>query len=507
MRGPAAWAPALLSVGYLLLATAWVFGNPPASAPDEPEHYIRAVSVGRLELLGQPTDATPMRPQDARQAAFLHEITRSVAIPATLASPDAWFCTVIDHDASAACLDRRSPAPPPTRQATYVGSYEPYPYLLMGLATHLGGDPVAALLWARVANMVVAIVLLIAALWLLWDGLDLTSLMGFVLAATPMVVFTSAVVSPSGAEVSSSLCVTAAILRAWRRPGDRAATVALGVAGAVLAVGRPLGPVWLFCDGVLLALLVGRPGLRVLYRSSPALIRALGCLVALAGTLNIGWQLVVLPPAGRTLADMASFIGPSIAALPEAFGEAIGVFGWQDTLMPRPLYGIWGLALVAVIAAALLTGRRREVRRLELTLIAAGVVTVLLSAAAIMPTGFAIQGRYVLPALVTVPLLAGEIAHRNWRRRGAAWIAPLASVLIVVAGFVQLAGWYSNARRYAVGANGSWLFIGHSQWQPPGSWVPWLSLAMLGAAAIAFTPLVTRLTSRHVRSTTPLPAG
>src|SRR5258708_11118343 len=100
------WTPRLLSAGFLLLALAWVVGNPPGSAPDEPEHYIRALSVGNGQLLGDTTGATPMGPQDERQAAFMHQITRQVRVPPTLAAPATWFCTVIDHSSSARCLNR-----------------------------------------------------------------------------------------------------------------------------------------------------------------------------------------------------------------------------------------------------------------------------------------------------------------------------------------------------------------------------------------------------------------
>jgi hypothetical protein len=47
-------APAILvAAGLALLVLAWVFGNPPGSAPDERAHYVRALGAGGLELAGK----------------------------------------------------------------------------------------------------------------------------------------------------------------------------------------------------------------------------------------------------------------------------------------------------------------------------------------------------------------------------------------------------------------------------------------------------------------------
>src|SRR3954471_20758844 len=46
--------PSLVFASYALLVAAWIVGNPPAAAPDEWSHYLRAVSLGHGQLLGTP---------------------------------------------------------------------------------------------------------------------------------------------------------------------------------------------------------------------------------------------------------------------------------------------------------------------------------------------------------------------------------------------------------------------------------------------------------------------
>lgn len=199
-------APLLLVGGWMLLALSWLFTTPPGAAPDEAEHYIRAVSVGRFEFLGSLTTVTPRQPQNDLQAAFVKGFNRAVTMPAGLAAPSAWFCTAANHHASGECTRQPDSAPPSLTQPTYVGSYAPYPYVLPGLATHLGTDARAALLWARIADTVLSMAFLAAGLWLLWDGESAVSVAGAAIAVTPMVIFTSTVLSSSTAELASGFC-------------------------------------------------------------------------------------------------------------------------------------------------------------------------------------------------------------------------------------------------------------------------------------------------------------
>ncbi|GAC1331612.1 MAG: hypothetical protein NVSMB17_09800 [Candidatus Dormibacteria bacterium] len=484
----------LVCVGFSLLIVAWVFSTPPGAGPDEPAHYIRAVSVGRLVWLGSPTSQTVMASENDRQLRLLLSLSRVVPVPPELAAPDAWYCTVVNHDASAACLTRTPEAPAPSTQPTYVGSYAPFAYVPAGLATRLGRDPVSALTWGRIFGGLVALGFILTAVCLVFVPGSPASIVGILLAVTPMVTFTSAVLSTSSPEVAASLCLAASAVRLWRNPRSAAAAMAAGISAFVVGISRPLGPAWVFLAVLLILSLVGRHGLRVALSGRGRGATALFGLVGVGLTVNMAWQLVVLPPSPRPLGDLVGFIGPSIASLPAAFGEAVGYFGWQDVLMPRWAYAAWGAAFVVLLTGALTVGRRRELRTLEGLLASAFLAALAVAVVAVMPTGYLVRGRYILPALMPVSLVAAEILHRRGLVSSRFAAPPLVLGIGLVAAALQLVGWYTMARRYAVGNAGPWLFLGRAAWQPVLGWGTWLSLAVLGTLclALAFAPGIGR---------------
>jgi hypothetical protein len=66
----------------------------------------------------------------------------------------------------------------------------------------------------RAGKALVSLLLLGAAIFLLWSSeSQLASLVGLVVATTPMAVFLSASLNPSGFEIMSALAFTSALLR------------------------------------------------------------------------------------------------------------------------------------------------------------------------------------------------------------------------------------------------------------------------------------------------------
>ncbi|PZS22305.1 MAG: hypothetical protein DLM61_26210 [Pseudonocardiales bacterium] len=180
----------------------------------------------------------------------------------------------------------------------------------------------------------------------------------------------------------------------------------------------------------------------------------------------------------------------SLSAAGRQFGhvlkESVGVFGYLDLNLPAGAYGIWATMTLGLLANAFIVAGPRE-RRALLGIVATAVAVPVLYYAAIARHGIGLQGRHMLPMLVIVPLLAGEVILRHRRRLGplarrTMWSIPAGAAA------VQLLAWYANARRAAVGSNGPWAFLGHAQWQPPAGWDTWLALtivavALLGAVA------------------------
>ena len=95
-------------------------------------------------------------------------------------------------------------------------------------------------------------------------------------------------------------------------------------------------------------------------------------------------------------------------------------------------------------------------------------------------TGFPLQGREILPALMFIPLTAGEVISRHMSSRTEARSARLAlgGLLALVAAFQAYAWWYDA--RFVAGAPGTIRFYAHAIWRPPMGWLPWVGLAGLG---------------------------
>jgi hypothetical protein len=191
-------------------------------------------------------------------------------------------------------------------------------------------------------------------------------------------------------------------------------------------------------------------------------------------------------------------LGPALRAgwtqLPQVLDEQIGAFDYLEVTMPRLAYVAWFCMVVALMTLAFFLGGRRERTSLLVTFVASILLPVLLEAAVMRHTGFGLQGRYVLPFTVAVPLLAGEIVYRHRSLLGQFNARGIFVPFAAIAAVVQIEALYTNARRFAVGLAGPTWFFGHTVWHPPGGWLPWLFCGLLGAASlVAALPVEERI--------------
>ena len=73
-------APALVLLAWALLLAAWVIGNPPFAAPDETDHYIRAVGISEGHLIGIADPGARVGATE-RQIRWTAQAARIVALP------------------------------------------------------------------------------------------------------------------------------------------------------------------------------------------------------------------------------------------------------------------------------------------------------------------------------------------------------------------------------------------------------------------------------------------
>jgi hypothetical protein len=503
------WAvPCLFGVFLLLIGAAWVVTNPPGAGPDERAHFIKAVGAGGGELRGHaPTVGARERrlfeklgrtaegrarlkafvegaQADTPKARWYRRTSREFTIPAGL-NFSAFGCGRLGTAGWGTCLERGRSARGEERVRSYVGTYQPYVYVAPGLAARLTSDPLRAMRLARAVNALLCLGLLLVACVVLWDGgRGGLSLAGLAVAATPAVVFFATVVNPSGPELAAGVCFAASLLRLTRPArGTPTAWVAAAASGAVLAMSRSLGPLFVVLIGAAVALLAGGPRVAAVLRATPVRARAAAAVVAAALLAGLLWELEFQPHVSSSPAAIADNLDGALDTLPRLPREAAGAFGALDTFMPLSAYVAWGLMLLALVASALAVGSRRERVVLAGLLVAIPVFT-LAAAAVYRQTGFELQARYALPFATLLPLASGEVLLRHGRRLGGR--GPLlAAGLVCCAAFVQALAWYSNGRQMAGGDSGGAGFLSGADWEPPLGWPLWLAAVVLAALAYA----------------------
>ncbi len=501
--------PIVFGLAYALLFAGWTGGDPPFAAPDEWSHYLRTLGVADGHLIGAPFtyELGPTASEhDRRTYAWINDAARLVRVPPGLFIPG-FDCNAGRPERSAACLYTLTPRPTEIIEPTPVGNYQPLPYLLPALVITLARDPYSADRLGRAASALACWLCLVIALRLLWDG-RAASLVGLMLALSPMVIFIGAALTPSGLEIMSGFLFAAALLRLWRQENAGAAYwLVAGVAGAMLALSRSTGPLYVALDLLIFAALVGPQGLWGRLRVRPPGPLAGGAIIAVGVVLSRLWERAYGSHLRIDPAGIPAQLGPALERVPVIMLENVGVFGSLDTVLPFRSAAIWVATLGATVALALLVGTWRE--RFVLAATALGNLAVIFAFSVILVVGttFDVQGRHILPLAVMVPLLAGEILARradrfparlaglDLRRAGDWAFAALACGI----GLFHLFAWYWNARRQGVGLGGKYRFFDRAEWYPPGGWQLWAVLIVLGAALLAL-PALLRLSQSAVGS-------
>lgn len=496
-RGQAAWRWSSAFVAcYLLLGVGWVFSNPPAAAPDEPHHLIKAIGMARLDIGDEYDEPLPEQPLPVRRNL---SITRIVEIPAKL-DPVHYPCYAFQSTVTAACMPDVAPEDGGTiERETPVGAYPPFAHVPMGLGARAMDTPIRAFLAARLVALITAAPILFVGAWFLVRELGRPALLGAFVALTPMSVFAASSVTTSGLEIMGGFTIGAIVVVCLRRPGVllRPGTqYAIAGVGSILVISRQMGIVAL---AVLLSVLVvgawRQAGQLVREHRPPFLVST--ALLAVSTAAVVLWERRFDHPANtgspfepRALDDFLD-LGTTLVH------QAVGVFGWLDAPLPGWALWAWLTVAIALLAAALIIGDNRERLILGAMLVATVGVTFAAYASVFYPIGSNSQGRHLLPLAAFCPTFAAVVLLDRPQTRGSARVLRWSFVIVgLVVAAVQFVSLYVNARRYAVGTNGPVLFFGDSTWDPAGGWGPWFAVGLLGAVLLAAVAVASR-PSRH----------
>lgn len=425
----------------------------------------------------------------SKGVAWQARTTRWYSLPAGFAF-DAFGCGGLPDKKWSTCLDDGRTSSKQTETGTYVGTYQPFPYALPGVAMRAEDEPQAALRVGRIVNAAISLGLLLVALLLLWDRARGTlTLAGLVITITPAVLFYATLLNPTGPEITAAVCFAAALIRLARAPGAPAwVWGACAGSGAMLALSRSLGPFFVLLLALAVAALAGRERTLAAIRAAPRPALLAGATVALAVAGGLFWELRYQPHVPSGPGAIVDGLGPALEELPGLPKEVVGVFGTLNAFMPLTVYIAWWAMFAGLLGAAALLGTRRE--RLGLATLAVAVVAVTLIVTAIYrQTGFPMQARYVLPFAVLLPLWAGEVLNRHRERLSARATGLVLAGSASAAALFQLVAWYDNARQFALTGAG-WRFISHADWVPPLGWWTWVAVATAAAAAYALAGAV-----------------
>lgn len=484
LRGPYGVAALFVAPFFILMLT-WAGSNPPGAAPDERDHLVKALGVAHLDI-GRPY-TTPVPESASMLTKRNASISRVVPIPARL-STEGYKCTAHRPTETAACLPKKAPTGTGTiNVATPMGSYPPFVYLPMGLAAEVMNTPARAFYAARFASVVMSSLLLFLGAAHLVRWLGRRALLGSFVALTPMALFSSAVVSNSGVEICGAFGLAAVAVAAIRRSESLSVPATYGtltVVGGALILSRQLGVVTF---AAVLALVAVRVGWRTVWelvrRHRPAFVGS-AAFLAVAVVAILVWE--------RRYDHPSNTAGPFSAGAVMGFArvgflfvrEGIGLFGWLDTPEPRWVILSWILLAVVLIGMAIVLGSRADRWSLVAWLIGLVLVAYVVYATVFYPIGYNLQGRHMLPFFMLGPILAGVVLSEVLERFEPDALARMFNLVAVVIPVIQLTSLYVNARRYAVGTNGPYLFFGSAQWSPKGGWGIWLVLGLLGALSL-----------------------
>lgn len=433
----------------------WALANPLFAAPDETTHLVRAQGFGQGVFTAPfPTDGLPL---------------------------DAAECFSTRPDTTADCMDLTWDAPGTTVSLPALSNYPPLLHLVAAPATWVGSGE---------ANVYVVRIWLavVCASLLAWAGTLLTRpgsgrwpLTGLMVAITPMVVFTSAAVNPSGLTAAlAAVGVAAVVVPAVRGEPLLRHWPALTVAVVGLLAVRRDSLLWIAVVAVALipALVKGRwnpQTLRSGLRNPGVVITAVAGVVAVAAG-----GVVAAMRFDRWRSGEGSTVSESVRLIRRFVLDLIGNFGWLDTQLPPETFAV-ALVVVGFVVLLAVTAARRSWVGSQTALVTALFVSMV---ALETQRSLYLQGRYLFVVWMALMVTAGVAVTTGGLPRRFAMRTP-----VVLGGLwmvVHAVGFTHNLRRYAVGQNGPWTFItGEAAWQPPitnAAAVGLFVVALVGAA-------------------------
>ncbi|MGA2835459.1 MAG: DUF2142 domain-containing protein [Acidimicrobiales bacterium] len=490
--GAAVVPPRRRRVRYLLTLLAvcvvvacWTFATPLMAAPDEPSQIGQAAAIVRGQF------DVPPRNTPIGKLSYVH-------VPEWIAR--SFFlldCFAFKPSHSAACGVSIGDSTRTATIRTQFSNYPPFYFLWVGIPT-LFMKGTRALYVMRLVSGLVNCVLLALGICLLYRYHPRRlPLVGALVAVTPMVLFMASVVNASGLEISAAFASWCAGLCVIEYPEPpRTLVVWTSIAFAIFICSRPISPANAAIVLCVLAATAGWSRICSLARAHGTRVIGMAILVALivAGVL----LLIGGPPSllgGGTKPPLTFWESFHLVLTqdPGDLRQAIGLFGWTDTPIPGWVATVW-TAMAGTLCVVGLIGSARSRRAIPLLVLAVLAMPVVFEIPKINSVGAYWQGRYWLPLLVGIPLVAAALQPPRPHRRPRIRLAPnteLATRLVAMTALgalivgAQVATFVLALRRYTTGLGvppGT-----PARWAPPGGTTLVIGLFVVGEILLVAT--------------------
>jgi hypothetical protein len=468
-----------------VVIAAWSFSQPLFSYPDESAHVTRAESVIRGEFVG--------RYDGYRQGPYVYPYY-AVSVPGVLvhASQDGTCLALLVDQPASACPSGLTGSAHSVEVNTYVGTYPPPYYLLVGLPTLAWPGAVGIFLMRIIGAGINAAFLASALLSVLVARRGRVAAVGVLAAATPAVLYVSGAVNPAGLEITSAISLWAAglafvTIEAPQRTGQFVRRA--GLAGSVLVWSRPSSPLWLACIVVSVFVLCDANRRHSLRRRRD--FRAWSVIVGVLSAGAVAWDLgarafQVMGNAEPPEKSNLTLLGEAFSHTWSWFQNAFGDFGAaSNEMVPAVLV----VLCVAVLTALLVAGWRAATRRQAIVLLGllstTFLVPVLITFVEDRRLGVFWQGRYVLPLAAGIPILSALLLANSERSEARIFARYSWAAYTALAG-ANVIGLLTTVHRFVDGTNGPLDLVG-GKWQPPVNAVALIAVFAGAQALLSWT--------------------
>ena len=467
---------------FFILTTAWSLYNPLTASPDEQSHIKKAAATAYGQIFNEEilVDRVVEVPEIYRDISYLicNAFDRDMPISEcetplidTQESPNGWVTT-----------------------DTPAARYNPLYYALVSWPALFSHSRVGIYLMRILSGALASFFLALG-----FRSLSQAKLPGlsFTLAAaglTPMVFFLAGSVNPQALELSSAFALWSQVFLVIRRtsPSELGRRMwLLAFIASVFANTRGLTPFFMTLGlfGAIALQPWKQTWVVIKDRRSwgPIFVTFLATLAASIWILKTGNLTSVDGPE--------TFVTPRFLAMytlrhtDEYIVHAVGTFGWMHAPMPLWAFMLFTTAFIVALLLIWMLARRRE----RLVIFSSGIlfcliVPIILHASQARSLGIMWQGRYILPLIILIPVMASYVLadcdsfpEVPSARAIGAWA--------FVFWLVQADSIVFNLHRQLTGVAGTWkLYI--SPWQPP---LPlWTVPFVLGAAGALIFFLFTR---------------